>query len=81
MDYHGDSTAENSVRPKLCAMTHTVMPTVSCNGNTCSERLQLSKHVTLVFLPVKIDQWEKLGLLKKSAQKWHDQLQFLFLYS
>jgi len=68
MDYHWDSTAENSVRPKLCAMTHAVMPTVSCNGNTSLEGLQLSKHLTLVFLPIKIDQWEKLCLKKKHIQ-------------
>lgn len=49
MDYHWDSTAQNSVRPKLCVMAHAVVPTVSCNGNTSSEGLQLSKHLTLVF--------------------------------
>lgn len=69
MDYHWDSTAQNSVRPKLCTMAHAVVPTVSCNGNTSSEGLQLFKHLTLVFLPIKIDQWEKLGLKKKKHTK------------
>lgn len=64
MDYHWESTAQNSVRPKLCTMAHAVVLTVSCNGNTSSEGLQLFKHLTRVFLPIKIDQWEKLGLKK-----------------
>ena len=64
MDYHWYSTAENSVRPKLCAMTHAVVPTISCNSNTSSKGLQPPKHLTLVFLPIKINQWEKLGLKK-----------------
>lgn len=82
MDYHWDSTAQNSVRPKLCTMAHAVMLTVSCNGNTSSEGLQLFKHLTLVFLPIKIDQWEKLGLKKKTYQTAKSKLCCIeFLYS
>ena len=68
MDYHWDSAAEKSVRPKLGTMAHTVMAAVSCNGNTSLEGLQLGKHPTLIFLPIEINQWEKLGLKKEHTK-------------
>ena len=74
MDCHRNSTAENSVCPKLCNVAHAIMPPISCNGNTSTERLQLFKHLTLVFLPVKIYQWEKLGLKENQHTKQQDQL-------
>jgi len=55
MDYHWDSTTENSVCPKLG------------NDNAGLERLQFGKHLALVFLPIEINQWKKLDLNKKST--------------
>ena len=69
MDYHWNSAAQNSVCPKLGTMAHTVMAAVSCNGNTSLEGLQLGKHPALIFLPIEINQWEKLGLEKEHKQK------------
>lgn len=67
MDYHWDSTTENSVCPKLGTVTHAVMTAISSNDNTGLEGLQFGKHLALVFLPIEINQWKKLDLNKKST--------------
>ena len=73
MDYHWDSTTENSVCPKLGTMTHAVMTTISSNDNTSLEGLQFGKHLALVFLPIEINQWKKLGLKKKKKEQYNQQ--------
>ena len=65
MDYHWDSTTENSVCPKLGTVTHAVMTAISSNDNTGLEGLQFGKHRGLVFLPIEINQWKKLHLKKR----------------